>query len=262
MEQQHSVCLASRTGLILDFAAALGREVMVCGGEMWRVEEVLQNIFRVYDFEESSIYMELHTLVISARSRGEEPLLRQVTVGDINPELERLTRLTRLITRVCVERPNPESLDGMLRKALEGPVYPTWATTLGMVCALGSIDYIIGGSLQDGVMAVLGILIFLWSDSFFSSVPGTNHMMLRLSTAFLVGLLISAACRVGFLTQPYMAAIVAAFGLIPGIPLINACREVFCGRVLCGFSLFMQAFIETAIVITGMVLAMGALGVL
>ena len=109
MESQVSsqLTISRDTALVIDFAVALGREVMVCGGEMWRVEQVLNDIFGAYHLIETSIYMDVHTLIISGRRENESHVIRQTQIGDIASEMERLTRLTRLTGKVCRETPPP-----------------------------------------------------------------------------------------------------------------------------------------------------------
>jgi uncharacterized membrane protein YjjP (DUF1212 family) len=255
-------CTSKETALILDFSVLLGREVLVCGGELWRVEEILNTVFETYQLTDTSIYLDLHALFVTARQNmDEEPLIRQISIGDISPDLERLTRLNRLVRRICSERTDPKILRGIFDRALTGPEYPDYVIILATVGALLSLDYILGGTWREAILATLGITAFMLIDRFFSSVPGTNHIVLRASAAFVVGLLNSLACQIGFLAEPYLAIIITAFGLLPGIPLINACREIFCGRPLNGISLLSYAFTETLIIVAGFWLALILMGV-
>ncbi len=260
-KEQTNLIISQDTGRIIDFAVSLGQEVMVCGGEMWRVEQVLGNIFKAYNLIETSIYMDIHCLIISGRRRGESHVIRQIQVGDISPELERLTRLLRMTESICTRKPEPILLKQMLTEACGQQTYSPKMQLLGIVGALISINYIVGGSWQDALMAVAGICFFRLCDAFFSDVPGTNYVVLHAITAFAVGLVVSfLTFRMDFRDTPYMAIIVMAFGLIPGLPLINACREIFCGRVLCSVQLFMQSFVETAVVVSGFAVAIGLIG--
>lgn len=254
-------CTSKETALILDFSVLLGREVLVCGGELWRVEEVLGEIFEAYRLHDTSIYLDLHALFVSARQSGEEPLIRQITITDISPNLEKLTRMSRLARSVCAERPAPKVLKAMFEDAVEGPDYPSSLMVLATVGALLSLTYIMGGTWRDGLLAAIGITCFMLCDRFFSSIPGTNRMVLRAAAALLVALIDCVACRLGFIETPYMAVILTAFGLLPGIPLINACRELFCGRALNGISLLAYAFTETVIIVAGFALALTLTGV-
>lgn len=260
-EVHSDLMITQDTACILDFAALFGREVMVCGGEMWRVEQVLNRLFSAYGLIETCVYMDLHCLIISARRPGESHVIRQIQVGDISPEMERLTRLSRLEETICRTLPPPEQLKGLFETACGAPTYTDRQQLIGIILALISVNFVISGGWQDALMAAAGICVFRFCDRFFLDVPGTNPVVLHALTAFAVGLGVSfLTFRLGFRESPYMAVIVMAFGLIPGIPLINACRELFCGRVLCSVQLFMQSFIETAIVVFGFALAVGMMG--
>lgn len=249
------------TEAIMDFAAALGERVLIRGGELWRVDEVLRRIFAAYGLTEESIFMLPHTLSISARQPGQSPVQRQRDVGNIVVDLEELTRLNRLVERVCLFRPQPGQLRELLEQAVAEPGYPAPMTLLGMVCALLSLNFLIGGGPSEAVFVAFGITLVMGSSLFLSPVPGTNSMAVCAVGALLAGAVDLWGYQLGLTSDPYLVMVVTSLGLVPGIPLINACREMLCGRVLCGGLLFMQAFMETLAAACGFAVAIWLVGV-
>lgn len=132
MEMEENKLTRSDTAAVMDFAAALGEAVLIRGGELWRVEEVINSIFRTYGLQDGGIFMLPHTLIISARADGLEPVMRQKNVGEIVVDMEELSGLTTLIHRINKERPAPETLMEMLEQAEEGEHYPPILTICGM----------------------------------------------------------------------------------------------------------------------------------
>jgi uncharacterized membrane protein YjjP (DUF1212 family) len=246
---------------IMDFSLALGEEILVRGGELWRVEAVLNDIFKVYGLQNTSIFMLPHTLIISTRKEGEETIIRQRTIGNIVVNMEELSRLNTLIREVLDTEPAPEKLSWMLAEAIRGKSYSEPMTVLGMVIALLSLNYIIGGGVIDAVFIAIGIILVMGADMYLSHIPGTQKMFVCAVGTFVVGMIDMAAYRMGIVTDPYHIMVVTAIGLVPGIPLINSCREVFCGRVLGGSLLFMTAFMETLAVVCGFGIAISVMGV-
>ena len=242
----------SDTVQIMDFAVALGVEVLVRGGELWRVEEVINSIFHTYGLQDGGIFMLPHTLIISARAENEEePVIRQKNVGEIVVDMEELSRLTALIHKVHEEKPMPGELMGMLRDAIQGKHYSAYMTVCGMVIALLSLNYLIGGDLIDATFISFGIAVVMGADIYLSSIPGTQKMVVSALGSFAIGLIDVIGYRMGIITDPFHVMVVTAIGLVPGIPLINSCREILCGRVLCGSLLFMQAFMGVLAVVCG-----------
>lgn len=251
MEMEENRLTRSDIAAVMDFAAALGEAVLIRGGELWRVEEVINSIFRTYGLQDGGIFMLPHTLIISARADGLEPVMRQKNVGEIVVDMEELSGLTTLIHRINKERPAPETLMEMLEQAEEGEHYPPILTICGMVVALLSLNYLIGGNVIDALFIGVGITIVMGLDMYLSSVPGTQKMAVSAAGAWLVGMLDVIGCRMGLISEPFHVMVVTAIGLVPGIPLINSCREMLCGRVLCGGLLFMQAFMGVLAVVCG-----------
>lgn len=240
------------TARIMDFSIALGEEVLLRGGELWRVEEVINGIFHTYGLQDGGIFMLPHTLIISARAEsGGEPVIRQKNVGEIVVDMEELSRLTTLAHKVYREKPMPEELMGMLREAIKCNRYPAFMTVCGMVIALLSLNYLIGGNLTDAVFIGFGITIVMGGDIYLSSIPGTQKMAVNALGSFAVGLIDVIGYRMGMNVDPFHVIVVTAIGLVPGIPLINSCRKMLCGRVLCGSLLFMQAFMGVLAAVCG-----------
>ncbi len=241
----------SDTAAVMDFAVSLGEAVLIRGGELWRVEEVINSIFRTYGLKDGGIFMLPHTLIISAKAEGLEPVIRQKNVGEILVDMEELSGLTTLIHRIHKEKPDPKKLMGMLEQATEVENYSDVMKICGMVAALLSLNYLIGGNLTDAFFIGVGIAVVMGFDMYLSSIPGTQKMAVSAAGAWLVGIMDVIGYRMGMITDPFHVMVVTAIGLVPGIPLINSCREMLCGRVLCGGLLFMQAFMGVLAVVCG-----------
>ena len=256
MEKEERALSQPEVSAVMDFASLLGEQVLVRGGELWRVEEVINSIFSTYGLTDGGIFMLPHTLIISARAEGQEPVMRQKNVGEIVVDMEELSGLAALSHRIHKEKPAPEKLTEMLKNAEEAEYYPAFLKICGMVAALLSLNYLIGGSLTDAVFIGTGIAVAMGLDMYLSSVPGTQKMAVSAAGALLAGLIDVIGCRAGIIADPFHVMVVTAIGLVPGIPLINSCREMLCGRVLCGGLLFMQAFMGVLAAVCGFGIAL------
>lgn len=246
----------------MDFAVDLGEKVLVCGGELWRVEQILRQIFDAYGLLDTNIFMLPHTLIITTKDPNHETILRHRSVGGIVVNMDELSQLNTLIRRVVETRPASGELKGMLEETLSGGKhYSKPLTVLGMVIALVSLNYIIGGDWRDAIFVALGISIVMGADMYLSDIPGSNKMVICGLGSFVIGAMDMLAWRAGIVADPYHILVVTAIGLVPGIPLINSCRELLCGRVLGGALLFMTAFMETLFAVCGFAVAISLLGV-
>ncbi len=246
--------------MILDFASEVGERVLVCGGEIWRVDEIMKQVFKTYEVKDPNMFILPHTIIISARTEDGEMIMRHRTPGEIHPNMEQLTELNQMIRGVRKNRPAPEELPELIRLVPNKPAYPRHMIILGMTIALLSLNYFIGGGLIGGVLVACGIIIAMSVQMYMDEIFPMNRFVLCGLGSFLAGSLFMAAFRFGLHDNPYLLMVITCIGLIPGVPLINACRELLNGKVLSGGLLFMTAFLETTAVACGFYLSMMLFG--
>lgn len=245
---------------LMDFAVELGARVLTSGGEIWRVDDILHLVFHQYGIDNPDIFILPHTLMISVQQPGEEPVMRHRTVGDIMVDMEQLTLLNRLAWEVRDQNIPTNELVGKLHAIPRHPVYKRPMIIFGMMIALLSLNYFIGGGVNGGILVAIGIILAMGTQMYMHEIFPVNRLLLCGLSSLLAGSVIMAGFKLGFHSNPYLLMIINCIGLIPGIPLINACREVLNGRVLSGGLLFMTAFLETLAVACGFYLALVIFG--
>lgn len=239
---------------VVDFAVSFGERLLTCGGEIWRVDELLTRIFNLYDVK-ADVFILPHTLMITAEDDNGDTVVRHHTVGDILVNMTELSELDALLASMEKERPATRELAKRFAAISHKPYYPKYITILGMIIALSCLNYFIGGGLVGGVFIVCGIAVAMGTQMYLGEIFTLNRFFLCAMSAFLAGVIIMTGARLGLGYDPTLIMVITSIGLIPGIPLINACREVLCGRVLSGGLLFMTAFLETMAVAAGFSIA-------
>lgn len=245
---------------LMDFAVDFGGRVLMSGGEIWRVDDLLHLVFHSYGIENPDIFMLPHTIMISVQNPGEEPVMRHHTVGDIMVNMEQLTCLNRLAWDIRDQNIPVSELKEKLEAIPSHPPYPRPVIICGMMIALLSLNHFIGGGLTGGLLVALGIVAAMGTQMYMHEIFPVNHLLLCGLSSLLAGSIIMIGCRMGLHDNPYLLMIINCIGLVPGIPLINACREILNGRVLSGGLLFMTAFLETLAVACGFYLSMCIFG--
>lgn len=244
---------------LLDFAVLLGERILIRGGEFWRTEEMLRCIFRAYEIEDVQITLQPHLLLVSIRNGGSPQQTRQKVIGDTDVNLEELTRLNRLVRTVASKKPDVNMLLYLLSEATRGHHYTFPQVVGGMMLALLTLVYLFGGTWPDAAVSVVSIVCVMYFQRFVNSrITDANKLVLNAAATFLVG---CAAIALGWLlpVDAYLVMIVVAFGLMPGIPLINSFRELLCGRIVTGSLLGLQVLAETLSIVTGYYLAISLL---
>lgn len=241
---------------LTEFAVDYGASLLMSGGEIWRADVMTRRIFDIYQVKNAEIFMLPHNILISVKPEGEsESVVCHREVGEIHVNLEQLTALNRLVWSLR-DAPLPTAeLGQKLREVSVGHVYPRYMIIAGMALALVSLSYYFRAGVMGAVLVALGIAVAMGFQMYLGGRLHVNHFLLCGASAFLAGCVLMLGSALGLHPDPYLLMVINCIGLIPGIPLINACREILLGKVLNGGLLFMTAFIETLAVACGFSLA-------
>ena len=245
---------------IMDFAAEIGERVLISGGEIWRTSEVLGQIFHAYDIDDAQFFILPHTLMITVKPEGEETIVRHRSVGDLHPNMEQLSMLNRLVWDIRDNSIPPRELLNRLHAIPSRPVYPRPVVISGMALALASLTFFFGTGLTGTLLVIISIFIAMGCEMYLDEIIPMNRFLLCSLAAFLSGCILMGSYCLGVYAHPYLLMVVTSIGLIPGLPLINACRELLNGRAMSGAIQFLTAFVETFAVVCGFYLAAALFG--
>ena len=235
---------------IVDFAANLGKRMLMSGANLERVTLTIESVLTSYGLCEISVHPLSTCLMIAAETQDGVYAHRQVTVPFFAIHLERLRRLNRLSYDVCREKPDPAGLMAMLDEASKVKEYNYGIVMLGQMLGAGCLCLIFGGGWPEVAVTVgLDAILFLLMQLL--SAPGlnkiiTNTLVMIIMTGFAIG---ATRCH---LAENFSVIIISLTLLvIPGIPLVNAVRNVFCGNEMNGILQVFKVFLESISMMVG-----------
>jgi uncharacterized membrane protein YjjP (DUF1212 family) len=239
---------------ILDFVAHLGREMLKYGANLERVERSIELICKTYQLKEVSIFALNTSLTVSAREAGDIAKTRQVSVPFNGIHLERLRRLNNLSYQVCREKPEPEKLEDMLYEAMMCKNYSPQVLLFGYLLAMACLCRIFDGVWQDIVVAEINtVIIFFVSNRLVRQK--LNRIITNVICMFLAGVIALAFSYLGFVQNFYTVIITNAFYLIPGVPMVNAVRNIICGNEMNGIIELLKVVLEVITIVAGLAIA-------
>jgi uncharacterized membrane protein YjjP (DUF1212 family) len=239
---------------ILDFMVHLGCEMLKSGANLERVERSLELVAKAYNLREIGITLLSSSITVSAREARQFPRVRQVKVPFCEIHLERLRRLNNLSYRVCQEKPEPQKLEDMLYEAVMTPSYSTGMLLFGYLLAMASLCRIFGGTVQDIIAAdLITVVLFFVTNRL--AREHLNRIITNVVCMFLAGSLALLFTYVGIANNFYTIVITNAFYLIPGIPMVNAVRNILCGNEMNGIIELIKVFLEVITIVAGLYLA-------
>jgi uncharacterized membrane protein YjjP (DUF1212 family) len=245
--------------LILDFSIKLGRQMLMSGADLEHVNATIKRICRCYDLREVSIFSLSSMITVSAKDSDGEISMHQLSVPSFGIQLERLRKLNQLADQIYKAPPEPDDLEALLRWARVAPEYPLPVILLGYVMAVVCLSFLFGGGWRDAVASALTMIVLFWLLRVLSR-PGVNKIITNVLSMLTIGTLSLIMVKIG-IGQNY-ATIMIADGLIviPGIPLVNATRNLLCGNEMNGILEIMKVILETATLVGGLVLSVHLFG--
>ena len=241
---------AKNTMLVLEFCVNLARCMVVCGANLERVELAMALICGAYDMTDVSIFLLSSHISLSAKDADGRYISRQVTIPPAAIHLERLKRVNRLSYTVVREKPEPAVLQQMLDEAWDAREYPEWALAAGQTCAIICLSLIFGGGPAEIIIAGLLTLAL----RFVSRLMGRadmNRLVTSALTMSLATFVIMLLTAFHITVKPAVLIITISMIYLPGIPLVNAVRNLICDHEMNGVLQLMKVIIETAALAAG-----------
>lgn len=234
---------------VLDFCVGLGKEMLVAGANLERVNIATELICSHYGLTELTIRVMNTEVAVSGKDSEGEYATRRINVPAAHIHLERLKQLNDLSRRVCAEVPDAKTLKGLLLQ-VSAYTYPKWLVLVGFVVAMASLCRIFGGVWQDVLVASLNTVVLFFLTTALQKA-NLNRIIANVTNMFVCTSLAFAFCYMGFAKNLYIIIITNAFYLIPGIPMVNAMRNIICGNEMNGILELLKVFLEVLTIAAG-----------
>ena len=250
---------------ILEFSIHLGRKMLESGANLERINDTLTRICYSYKLRDVSLFSLNSTLILSARNEAGHYCTRHIAVPDTGIELGHLNQYNQLSRDICIELPPPSKLQDRLDK-LDYQIrreqgigiygnYPVWMTLLGYILALSCICLLSGGTIRDMLCVAISTVVMFFCNRLLA-LPSLNRIIKNAICMFIAGCLALFFTRIGLAENYYVIILTNAFMLIPGIPMVNAVRNILCRNEITGIIELIKVVLETLSIVVGLVVSM------
>ena len=199
-----------------------------------------------------SVYLLSNFISMGARLPDGTYISRQTAIPAADNNLRRLKQLNRLSYTVAREKPDPAALKQLLQEASSIDGYPQWAVNLAQIAAMACVCIMFGGKAGE-VVCVIAIVALLQQIIRILSRPGIEPIVLNFILMFAASLL-AYLLETDFGVEMPVLVITAIIMIIPGIPLVNAVRNLFCGNEINGIVQLLKINVETMALASGIAL--------
>ncbi|MBQ7543951.1 MAG: threonine/serine exporter family protein [Synergistaceae bacterium] len=244
---------------IISFCVNLARQMIVSGANLERVHLAVEVICKSYGLRDVSIFFLSNYISLGAYDPEGNYSYRQASIPPAGIHLDRLRKLNQLSYKIAEITPQPKLLDKMLHRAMDTKSYSNLVVLLGRIVAMSCLCFMFGGTVNElfPVAAVTALIHFL--------MPVLENSGLDRIVSNALTMYISASAALmfvysGFSSNLPVIMITVSMIVIPGIPLVNAMRNLLCGRENNGILQMLKIFIETMALGMGMYVAIAMFG--
>lgn len=226
---------------LISGALDLGEQLLICGGEVSRVEDTIRRLCMAYGAESVDVFTITSSVIVTA-DFGEAGSISQTRrISGLKFNLDALDALNDLSRRACNTQMPPEQLRRELNRIMNMPKY-TYRQNIGIWALIASsFALFFGGNGYDAVFAGLIAAVLFAAQAKMVSLEINSYLstvLCSLLGGFLSNLILAAS---EIPVHPAMINIGVIMLLIPGIALTNSIRDMFSGDTISGMLRFCEA---------------------
>lgn len=243
---------------LLDIVTGIGREMLICGAEVSRVEDTMSRICKAYNVDEVDVFTITSSIVITIK-RGEEIHTQTKRILSYKTNLDRLDKLNTLSRYICLNKPELTHIVESYNNIMNSPLYSNYT----ICCIYGLIAFTLtiffGGRILDGIASgIIGAMMYILILK--SESIGANFIFITMLIAFIIGTLAVLSVKIGFGADLDNIVIGNIMLLIPGVIFTNSIRDMISGDTMSGLLRFVESIIKAVALSIGFVLATVYLG--
>ena len=246
--------------LIVSRALDVGERMLLCGGEVSRVEDTIYRILKSYGASRVEVFTILSFISLTAVFDAEQVYTenRRVSIVAYSNDFARLEQLNSLSREICQTTPGLDELTERLA-AIDLPprkkLFRELFAMVGYLLSGGAFALFFGGSPLDALGAGVCCLAVWFLNWFFR-----RSALQRLFHAFLISFIAGALCYLvillGLGEHPGQLMMAVIMVLIPGIAMTNAMREMLISDTISGILRLVESLLIASAVAFGFALAM------
>lgn len=249
------------TEKLLDTITDLGRQMLMCGAEINRVEDTLTRLCTAYKLECVDVFSITSLIIVSVKDHDGTSHSKSKRISSYIINLYRLEELNALSREACSKLPPADELSRDLNHIILNSHFNKPLRLLGFILTSAGFTVFFGGTPMDALFsALISVIIFL-IERFFT-VLSINSTLYNFASSFAAGALAVLSLRVGFSVNVDKIMIGDIMLLIPGLMLTNAIRDMVSGDTMAGFLRMCEAILTAVAIALGYVCSMIVTGVI
>ncbi len=239
---------------VLTTAINIGEQMLLCGGEVHRVEVSLKRICTALGAVRVNAFIILSSIMVTVVDNNGQSFTQTRQISNIGADMERLHKLNDLSRRICNEKLDLDDIKKEFDNILKSKTYPFPLTCFAYAVVSSCFSVFFGGGIKDFIVAfligiIIGVIVRVL-DLF-----AVNKIFNKFLSSFIASALAFLAVSVGFVSGVDTVMIGVIMTLIPGVGFTNAMRDLFVGDSISGLLRTIEAVLFALSIAAGYVAA-------
>ena len=244
---------------LLNIATSIGKRMMECGAEIYRVEESILRMCQAYGLPQVDVFAIPTSIVVTIGTEDGRFLTRTKRVYTRGNDLDKLDQFNDLCRHICKEKMSYEQARTKADAIEHRPTYSLWGKMFAHMLASVAFCFFFGGNAQDAtVSATIGAMIFFLSRTINLLEP--NPFLNTLISSAVSACMAFGAVQIGWGINMDKIIIGPLMLLVPGITITNSMRDIIAGDFLTGWTKVVEAFLMAAGIALGTMVPLSLLG--
>lgn len=240
--------------LLLSCALDIGEEMLICGAEVYRVEDCIRRICTSYGCKRVDVFTITSSIVVTIVDMKHERVTQTRRIASYNTDLSKLDKLNQISRMMCSETPELSEIKNKLKKIKAEKKYPFIVECLAYAFIAGAFTVFFGGTFLDGAISLI-IGLFLRLIVFAATRSKLNAIFANFVSSFCMSFLAFTAAAIGLGVSVDNIVIGNIMLLIPGVGLTNSLRDMISGDTMAGALRLLEAVLIAISLAAGYILS-------
>ena len=218
---------------IVKLALDIGENMLICGGEVDRVEDTIVRVCTAYGAQKTDVFSITSVIIVTAIWHESDIVTQTRRVPSGSRNFDKLGAINELSRRICYHQLPFDEAKKTLNEINHKKSNNSLRILLGSLFASGGFAIFFGGTLRDCLAAMIcGIIIFIIDKYIYNN--RVNKVVYYMVASFLAGVVAIGTVYIGLGENLDMIMIGCIMLVIPGINFTSAVEDVLVGDTATG----------------------------
>ena len=254
-----------RTKISADEAAfislEIGEHILICGGEVSRVEDTVRRICTAYGAESVDVFAIMSFIILTAEFDGVSVTQSRRISGDRVNNFYRLEKLNNLSRTICCSCPVKREVIRNIDDIYKSTEQKAALHFTGFALTASGLTLFFGGTLVDSLCSgAIALFMCMLTRFFARPVLAVNRLIREVVVCFSGGVMAILFAKLGHGINSDKVIIGSLMNVVPGVSFTNSLRDLLGGDLMTGVFRLAEVLIDAVAIASGYALAILLLG--